>query len=221
MPASAAPSEELPDLLVLAAIARAERHNERKDVPLWSIKEHLGIPPKGRYFRQRLHELETKGLISRSHNGRIWILTAAARRRLSIAKARNQLPQLPESPQHRSWRIARDIAEAEISQLREDAEAEVEKARTLLQGQPSSDEVFDSGQRLEDALYRLASAKYCLTEWAEPSDDKPDVDAGFMTTVDSESKPGIASQKVGRRRVASWSSSPSVMTRHHSNSAKS
>jgi hypothetical protein len=35
---------EIPDVTVLAAIDRAERHRGRPGVPVWLVFEHLGIP---------------------------------------------------------------------------------------------------------------------------------------------------------------------------------
>jgi len=96
---------EIPDVTVLAAIDRAERHRGRQGVPVWLIFEHLGIPRRSRRVRARLQELVQDGAIEqrRAHGVDIWALSPSGRRRLQGAGR----VDLPESPQHCQWRNAR------------------------------------------------------------------------------------------------------------------
>lgn len=48
---------EIPDVTVLAAIDRAERHRGRPGVPVWLIFEHLGIPRRSRRVRAQSKRL--------------------------------------------------------------------------------------------------------------------------------------------------------------------
>jgi hypothetical protein len=54
---------QIPDVTVLAAIDRAERHRGRPGVPIWLIFEHLGIPRRSRLVRTQLQSLVQDGAI--------------------------------------------------------------------------------------------------------------------------------------------------------------
>ena len=115
MPKTKPTRPELPSNdLILAAIERAICHqgHDRPGESLSSIKQHLGLPHNGwttLKLRPKLEELEAAGLIgkSRRHSVDVWGLTAKGRKRLTAVGGRLTLP---ESPQHRRWREARDTA---------------------------------------------------------------------------------------------------------------
>ena len=96
---------QIPDVTVLAAIDRAERHRGRLGIPVWLIFEHLGIPRRARRVRAQTQSPLQDGAIEqrRAHGVDIWALAPNGRRRLQGAGR----VDLPESPQHRDWRNAR------------------------------------------------------------------------------------------------------------------
>jgi hypothetical protein len=105
------PADAIPDDLILAAIARAERHcgNDVSRVPIWEITAHLNIGRRSaaaRHVRSRLAALEAVGRLERSrrHGIPVWGLTPDGRRRLRRADRAASVPALPESPQHASGR---------------------------------------------------------------------------------------------------------------------
>jgi hypothetical protein len=177
------PTSELPsDEHILAATARAERHN-RHDGPgelLRTIKDHLELPHNAwttRQLRPKLEALEAAGLIEQIHRHGIVLfgLTTKGRRR---AKSIACQVTLPESPQHRRWLEATTAAAERISDLRAEVGKSLSDAGALLETAPdtSSEAWFDLSERLQDACWNLAAATYCLSEWPEPSDLEPDID---------------------------------------------
>lgn len=190
----------VPDVLVLAAVDRAERHRGSKvdppGVPVWGVFGHLGVAARSRRARQvreRLDELVAAGSLERlrRHGTTVWSMTRAGRRRLARARRAGRLPALPESPQHRAWREARGLAGERVDGFRFDVLEELEHAGELLDadmavaegrvasealGGPVSDAWFEVAERLHHACRRLGSASYCLWEWREPDDARADVD---------------------------------------------
>lgn len=187
----AMPSKEL----VLAAIERAERHRirhtdpdldrgrpERPGVPLSIVKEHLGLAPGGwTTIRLRPHwnELKEAGLIAQSRrNGfDVWTLTSAGQQQLDAIRDAGTLGALPESPQHRHWREAHDIAGRRIGQFRDHLEQVLHEAIGVLDAhdQPNSDGWYAQSQQIRDAYERVESASHCLNEWPEPDDSRADI----------------------------------------------
>jgi hypothetical protein len=113
------------DELVLAAIERAALHDPRRmpAVPVWSILEHLALARRSggaRHVSTRLEAMETVGWLDRSrrHGVPTWALTDAGARRLREARRKGNVPALPESPQHRTWRLARVTAGQELERFR-------------------------------------------------------------------------------------------------------
>lgn len=157
---------QIPDVTVLAAIDRAERHRGRPGVPVWLVYEHLGIPRRSRRVRAQLQALVQDGVIEqrRAHGVDIWALVPSGRRRLQGAGR----VDLPESPQHRAWRNARTLAAQEIERFRATMRDAVTEASALLSDTPGSDAWFELAERLQRAARRLGSATYCLHEWMEP-----------------------------------------------------
>ncbi len=200
MMSSAPVDDVVSGVLVLAAVDRAERHRVPKvdppGVPAWSVLEHLGTPRRSRRARQvreRLDELVAAGSLERSrrHSVTVWSVTRAGRRRLSRARRAGRLEVLPESPQHRAWRDAQELAGERVEGFRLDVLEELEHASELLDAEMAvvagrvapevlggslSDAWFEMAERLQRACRRLGSASYCLWDWREPDDTRADVD---------------------------------------------
>ncbi len=213
---TSAPAPRPPDALVLAALERAARHQAREDpaVPVWAILEHLAIPRRSgaaRHVGSRLAAMHAAGLLERSrrHGAQTWALTSAGARRLRQARGAGGLAPLPESPQHRAWRIARTAAAHEIERFRDALEERLRRASLTLESQqtPHSDTWLELADELQRAGRRLASASYCLYEWAEPDDAHVDADE-HLDPADEVLEPaeraGRRARRAGRRNVRLW-----------------
>jgi ribosome-binding protein aMBF1 (putative translation factor) len=228
------PVDEVSDVLVLAAIDRAERHKERKGAPIWEVLGHLDIAwrtKRARHVRALLEALETSGSLERSrrHNVIVWTLTSKGRRRLSRTRSAGRVPVLPESPQHRVWRESRTLAEQRIDEFRLEVREAVEDAEELLHaaapdlqglGGPdaalglSSDVWFEVGERLQRACRRMGSASYCLWEWREPEDAHADIDdlsAPCDRAFDAKGREARRARRTGRRNTVLWDSDPELV----------
>jgi len=178
----AIPDDTIPDDLILAAIERSERHRVCRGAPRWEIYDHLDIGKRSREARQvrgQVAALAEMGLLeaSRAHNVPMWVLTKKGRRRLRGAGDVEAL--LPESPQHRTWARAQTLGEQEIDRFCESLRGVLSEALEVLSApaqSASSDTWYELGRRLDCHARRLGSVIHCLHEWAEPSDDAPDVD---------------------------------------------
>lgn len=187
------PGDELPDDLILAALDRARRHDAqgRSVVSYPALVAHLGLPmgsATGRHLRPRIRELEATGIVGTAKRNGVVVyeLTRRGERRL---RALGDLI-LPESPQHRAWRVAQDAARASLGGFREDVRVLLRDGEALLASDAAgSEDWFVLGERLSRACSRVGSATHCLREWAEPGDDAPDVD------VDP---------RLGRRNIGLW-----------------
>ncbi len=191
---SQAPQEEVSDDLILAAVERVERHSARRGATMSLIRDHLGLPQRsgaGRKVRVRVLALADTGVLEhlRRHGRDLWTPTSAAKGRLRRAKG--IADELPESPQHQRWARAHRLAEQEMDRFEASLRSSLEEAAALLDADTlaPSDAWFALSRRLEHRARRLGSAIHCLHEWAEPSDDAPDLDEG---------------QPRGRRNVALW-----------------
>jgi hypothetical protein len=197
----------IPDATVLAAVDRAERHHGRARVPVWLIFEHLGIPRRSRRVRAQLVALVEGGELrrSRAHGVEQWGLTPRGRRQLLPGDE-----QLPESPQHCAWRSARTLAAREIDRFRSDLGNTIADAGALLDGTATSDTWLMLAERLHYRARRLGSATYCLNEWAEPGDDRADIDDlcdpddGQLSPVERQRRHAL---RVGRRNIRLWDES--------------
>jgi hypothetical protein len=174
-------SHPVPAVLILAALERAQRHGGT-DVWVVAVGEHLGFEcgrATTRRLRPRLLNLRIAGSVSKSerHGREYWTLTPAGRRRLAAARQAGEVDELPESPQHRVWRRARAAAGEQIggfAELASDVIGDAERA--LAAGDVTSEQLFELSERLRWNLWRLGSATYCLREWDEPDDARPDRD---------------------------------------------
>jgi len=210
--------EPVPDVLVLAAIERAERHHPRQSegVPRSSIARHLGFVHSSwttRRLRPQLESLMTARLLvhSRRHGIVIWALTRNGRRRLAAAVKVGEVGELWESPQHRHWRHARAIAGERIDGFRDEVRSALDEATGVLDAaNPHSDAWFGLAERLQRSCWQLGSAMHCLYEWPEPDDVKADVDdytePGDETLNGSE-RIRLRHLRTGRRGTWRWSAS--------------
>lgn len=204
------------DELILAAVERAGRHRARDTpaVPVWAILDHLAAPRRSqaaRHVRARLGVLHAAGWLesSRSHGVPAWELTGAGRRRLQLARRAEEVPQLPESPQHRAWLGARTAAAQEIERFRASLRERLEEAALLLDADPPphSDAWFELGEALQRACRRLASASHCLHEWVEPHEDRADVDERREPSdegLDPAERARRRARRAGRRNIRLW-----------------
>jgi hypothetical protein len=212
----AAPSDEL----VLAAVARAARHQGRATpaVPVWTLLEHLALSRRSaaaRDVRKRLGALRSAGLLeaSRRHSVPTWALTDAGATRLQVARRAGTLPALPESPQHRAWENAQTAAAQEIGRFRDSVHARLEQAARLLEAEPAahSDAWLELAEELQRACRRLASATYCLHEWDEPDDERADIDEHTEPDdeqLDPHERARRRARRAGRRNIRLWDDTP-------------
>jgi hypothetical protein len=97
---------------------------------------------------------------------------------------------LPESPQHRNWREAREAAGERIGSFRDALRALLDEGATLLADEATDSEAWVVfGEKVGKACKRLASATYCLREWVEPDDATADIEDN---------------RRLGRRNPRSW-----------------
>ena len=212
-------SSEITDVLVLAAVARAERHRARSrpEVPTWAVAEHLTVRPRSaayRHLRSGLQALEEAGSLERSrvHGATAWAITPAGRRRLGRARSTGKLPPLPEAPQHAAWRRARAQAETRIAACGTAVGEALQDAWFLLDavrdGRPvASDDWFALAERLQRVCRTLGSATYCLYEWCEPEDEKPDIDTHVAASDDGlseDERNRRRARRAGRRNTTLW-----------------
>ncbi len=176
-------AQEISDLQILAAISRAERHAEASGVRMIRIAEHLGMASghaSTRILRPRVEQLIEAGTVKqfRLLGSKVWGLTPVGRRRVARARRDGRLPKLPEAPQHGEWRLARIQAAGEIELLHEQLGDALEQASSLIATLRGGSEAWSElGQRLRVLCVRLAVAHYCLHEWPEPDDERPDTEA--------------------------------------------
>jgi hypothetical protein len=210
------PADGVPDELVLAAIERAERHRARDHpgVPFTAAVEHLGLPPRAwttRRLRPQFEALEKIGVLERSrrHGLVMWRLTRRGRQRLSKARRARWLPPLPESPQHTAWREAHANAGERVGELRNGLRSALNDTVAALdtERRTDSDTWFELGERLQRACWRIGSATHCLHEWAEPTDDRADVDyrrAPADRNLSPAERAARHGRRAGRRNTKLW-----------------
>jgi DNA-binding transcriptional ArsR family regulator len=201
--------------LVLAAVARACLHRSRESgVPFFEILDHLAIRKRtnaSRDVRAHLDALREAGILrcSREHGVVVWSLTSAGDGRLERELHSADPPSLPESPQHRAWRNAHELAEQEIERFREELRATASGALELVDADPPvrSDVWFTLARDLRSAAWVVGSAIHCLHEWREPTDDRADVDNHQEPGEESlleEERNARRARRAGRRNTTLW-----------------
>jgi hypothetical protein len=184
--------EPVSDAQILAAIDRAEVHDEHDDASRANIAAHLAFAHNSWTTKQLRPQIDARKAAGRIRDVRrngldLLALTAAGRRALEKARSTGGAI-LPESPQHRKWRHSRAMAGDRIEGFREALRASMAEVGALLDSQQTPSEAwFEFGKRLSAECKRLGSATYCLFEWAEPNDARADVD-----------------EVLGRRNVSGW-----------------
>lgn len=207
-------ADPIPDAMILAAIDRAARHwPHGEEVSKNEIYDHLAVPSRSgpaRHVHRRLAALEAAGFLERSsRNGvEVFELTSSGRRQLRDAQRIEEVV-LPESPQHRAWRNARSLAGQEIERFRCEFRVCLMDAIGFLDGDSPapSDAFFELADPLRFQCRRLASAIYCLSEWAEPDDRTADVDERLEPgerKLPSKRRAQLCMMRGGRRNTWSW-----------------
>jgi hypothetical protein len=205
------------DGLVLAAIDRAERHGEHesKGVRICVIADHLGFLCDYRAKRGlslRIDTLIGAGELVCTYPGKIgrWKVTDSGRQRIAQEFQAGKI-HLPEAPQHRIWRCAREDATRRISEFYEEARQALGDAEGLLDSERGdSDAWFALAQRLRQTCWQLGSATFCLNEWAEPDDDYADIDdcqTAGDDDLDLEEQHRRQRMRLGRRQTRNWQES--------------
>jgi hypothetical protein len=190
------PFEPVSDAQILAAIHRAEVHDQHDHASQSDIAAHLGFVHNSwttRRLRPQLDALRSAGHVRdvRRYGLDLLALTDAGSRALAKARSAGEVV-LPESPQHRKWRHSRTLADEWIDGFREQVRDALEEAVSLLDArQASSDVWFSVAGRLKTGCWQLGSVTYCLREWPEPDDELADVD-----------------EVLGRRNVWQWEGAP-------------
>jgi hypothetical protein len=181
------------DPLVLAAVDRAHRHRfheEYGDATLPEIAHHLGMdwgPHASRRLRPIVRRLtDNLGWLRQSrHRGQDgWALTDAGAGRLARALLDDIADELPESPQHRQWRAARDHAAARIEGLEGELGELLAKVNAMLDTdeRASAADWLACAKALRDLTVAVGVASYCLYERPEPDDARADRDEGIEPT---------------------------------------
>lgn len=199
--------------LVLAAVERAEVHRARDEPGVFprDVFQHMGFAYNAattRQFRPHLDALIAAGLLEVASRRKIdmWVLTRAGHCALVEARVKDEAAMLPESPQHRKWRHSREAACDRIEGYREELRALLDEADALLDAGTTthSDLWFDLAARLAAPATNVGAAIYCLLEWPEPEDARPDVDDYSDPdddNFDPEERGSRRSLRVGRRNV--------------------
>jgi hypothetical protein len=139
-------AEPVSDAQILAAIHRAEVHDEQDDASRADIAAHLGFVHNSwttKRLRPQIDALKAAGQIRdvRRNGLDLLALTAAGRRALEKAQSAGAAI-LPESPQHRKWRHSRAIAGDRIDGFREALRASMAEVSALLDSPRAPSEAF-------------------------------------------------------------------------------
>jgi len=193
--------EPVANAVVLAATERAERHHRgpADGVTLGEVIEHLGFARVGwttRSLRPQIDAFLAAGaLVPFRRLGFDFLkLTTNGRRRLARARRAGGIA-LPESPQHRAWRHAREQAAEQVGAMRQLFREALDEADRLLSSEHTdSDAWYALAPRLHTICRQLGSVTHCLREWAEPDDTHPDHDT----------LPTRGDNRISRRTVGFW-----------------
>lgn len=175
------PFESVSDAQLLAAISRAEVHDEHDHASRSDIASHLAFAHNSwttRRLRPQLDALRSAGRVRdvRRYGLNLLALTAAGRRALGKARSAEEVI-LSESPQHRIWRHSRTLTHERIDGFRQALRGSLAEAGALLGAERvPSDAWFDLAECLRKTCWQLGSATHCLHEWPEPDDSRADTD---------------------------------------------
>lgn len=193
--------EPVSDAVVLAATERAERHHRgpADGVTLGEVIEHLGFARVGwstRSLRPQVDAFLVAGALVPFRRFGIDFLRMSTNGRRLLARARRAGGiTLPESPQHRAWRHAREQASEQVGAMRQLFRETLDEADWLLSSeQTDSDAWYALAPRLHTTCRQLGSVTHCLREWPEPDDKHPDHDT----------LPTRGDNRISRRIVGFW-----------------
>lgn len=175
--------EPVPDDVVLAATGRAEHHREREGEGATGndILAHLGFAHSASTMRRLWRQLDAlvaaSALVRSDRHGlSAWALTDNGHARIARARQAGEV-LLPEAPQHRAWRHAREEAGKRIDGFLEHFRRALNEADGLLDAEHAdSDTWLVLAERLRQTCWQVGSAIYCLDEWVEPDDACADID---------------------------------------------
>jgi hypothetical protein len=168
-------------------------------VTLGEVIEHLGFARVGwttRSLRPQIDAFLAAGALVpfRCFGIDFLKLSANGRRRLARAR-RGGGVALPESPQHRAWRHARQQATEQVGAMRQLLRETLDEADRLLSTEHTdSDAWYALAPRLHTTCRQLGSVTHCLREWPEPDDTHPDHDT----------LPTRGDNRISRRIVGFW-----------------
>lgn len=193
--------EPVSDAVVLAATERAERHHRgpADGVTLGEVIEHLGFARIGwstRSLRPQIDAFLAAGALVpfRCFGIDFLKMSTNGRRRLARSRRGGGIA-LPESPQHRAWRHARQQATEQVGAMRQLFRETLDEADRLLSTEHTdSDAWYALAPRLHTTCRQLGSATHCLREWPEPDDNHPDHDT----------LPTRGDHRISRRIVGFW-----------------
>jgi hypothetical protein len=174
---------------LLAAIARAELHEDAQLVSWASVIEHFAFKRSGHTTRmlrpQRQALLAANAVEHCTWLGRQHVaLTSSGRRRLTRARRRGEYLSLPESPQHREWRRKHAQAIESIEGDRERVREGLAEAVKLLDDQGIDSQTWATmAERLHVSTAELSAATHCAREWKEPDDASCDNDPPILFNV--------------------------------------
>jgi hypothetical protein len=121
-------------------------------------------------------------------------MSTNGRRRLARSRRAGGVA-LPESPQHRAWRHARQQATEQIGEMRQLFRETLDEADRLLSSEhTSSDAWYALAPRLHTTCRQLGSVTHCLREWPEPDD----------IHADHDTLPTRGDNRISRRIVGFW-----------------
>ncbi|HTU78964.1 MAG TPA: hypothetical protein VMF09_09420 [Solirubrobacteraceae bacterium] len=197
---------------MLAATERAERHHRGPvdGVTLGEVIEHLGFARVGWTTRSLRPQIETflaAGVLVPFRRFGFDFLKLSTNGRRRLARARRADPiVLPESPQYRAWRHARQQAMEQVGAMRQLFRETLDEAdRLLTDEQTDSDAWYALAPRVFMACNQLASVTHCLREWPEPDDAH-------------DTLPTRGDRRIGRRVVGFWKDAhelDALYPRHH------
>jgi hypothetical protein len=115
---------------------------------------------------------------SRRRSQDYWALTDKGREQLAHALIAGIGAELPEAPQHREWRAAREHAAARVEALRGELGELLARVNAMLDADvpPPATDWLAWAKPLKDLTVAVALAGYCLYERPEPDDARADRD---------------------------------------------
>lgn len=161
------------DREVLAALERALRNEETIDGGIWlsEVAQHLAITwhsGTARILQPIMARLSNQGLVRQSRrNSTLWTLTDDGRKQVAHASV-----TLPESPQRRRWRQARELAEEHRHQMLQDLIAAIIAATELINAcEPVTAKDWQQcGELLTSCCDAMAHVNFALNESVDPKD---------------------------------------------------